>query len=151
MRRILSIAATTILVAALVPAPAGAQGAPLWVQHVQNYPGGISDGVRAKLLAGTLATSTTAALATAVLPNVQMSDETSQDRPTNETAVAFNPAKPQIAIAAANDYNVPDGLWIGRTIDGGHTWTSLHKAATDSKGQHCVGSDPSVVYSVRDQ
>src|SRR3989442_4302765 len=151
MRKSLSIAAAAILAAAVVPAPAGAQGTPLWVQHVQNYPGGISNGVRAKLAAGTLASSATAALATATKPNVQMSDETSQDRPTNETAVALNPANPQIAIASANDYNVPNGLWIGRTMNGGQTWTSLHKGATDSKGQHCVGSDPSVVYSVRDQ
>jgi photosystem II stability/assembly factor-like uncharacterized protein len=151
MRKTLSIAAAVILAVAVAPAPAGAQGPPLWAQHVQNYPGGISDGVRAKLMADRLAGSATAAPANATAPNVQMSDETSQDRPTDETAVALNPSNPQIGIASANDFNVPNGLWIGRTTDGGHTWTSLHKGATDSKGQHCVGSDPSVVYSVRDQ
>jgi len=65
--------------------------------------------------------------------------------------VAFNPSQPMIAIAAANDFNVPDGLWIGRTVDGGRNWASLHKEAVDSKGQRCIGSDPSVVFSVRDQ
>ena len=150
MRKSLSIAVAAILAAAASPAPTAAQGTPLWVQHVQNFPGGISDGVRAKLLASAL-TSASVGLANATLPNVQMNDETPQDLPTDETAVAFNPANPQIAIASANDFNVPDGLWIGRTTDGGHTWASLHKGATDSKGQRCLGSDPSVVYSVRDQ
>src|SRR3977135_404705 len=33
-------------------ASGGASGTPLWVKHVQNYPGGISGGVRARLQAG---------------------------------------------------------------------------------------------------
>jgi len=68
--------------------------------------------------------------------------------PQNETSVAFNPGNPFNAVAAANDY-CGDGFWIGRTTDGGRTWTSTFKDPKTSAGDRCFGSDPSVVYSVR--
>jgi len=152
MRKALSIAFGLLLAITATPASTAATGNPLWVTHVLSYPGGISDGVRAKLMATSLTTTGTADVApTVTATNVKASDETPQDMPTDETAVAFNPFKQKIAIASANDFNVPDGLWIGRTTDGGRTWSSLHKGAVTSKGnQRCFGSDPSVVYSVRD-
>ena len=152
MRRTLTVAIGAILATAVIPVPSVAQGTPPWVQHVQNFPGGISGGVRAKLAADLLTATASSGLASTSLPNVQMDDQTPQNRPTDETAVAFDPANPQVAVASANDFNVPDGLWIGRTTDGGRTWSSLHKGARDSKGsQRCLGSDPSIVFSVRDR
>ncbi len=48
MRRALSVAFGLALAASgLTVIPAAAE-TPLWVTHVQHFPGGISDGVRAK-------------------------------------------------------------------------------------------------------
>jgi hypothetical protein len=43
-----------------------------------------------------------------------------------------------------------DRYWIGTTFDGGHTWASTFKDPKTSSGDRCFGSDPTVVYSVRD-
>src|SRR6266540_2307643 len=40
----------------VVPQASAADGSPLWVLHVQNYPGGISNGVRARLTAPSVGT-----------------------------------------------------------------------------------------------
>ncbi len=153
MRKSFAVAFSVALTASAFSVVVAHGSTPTWVAHVQNYAGGISGGPRAKLAAAAAeaATATTDSVLSATGTNVQASDETPQDLPTDETAVAFNPSQPMIAIAAANDFNVPDGLWIGRTVDGGRSWTSLHKEAVDSKGQRCIGSDPSVVFSARDQ
>jgi hypothetical protein len=122
------------------------------VQHVQNYPGGISNGVRARLAAlsvrDTSGGSLTRAAAVA-LHNVQMNSDCDPPRPQNETSVAFDPAHPVNAVSAANDY-CGDGFWIGFTHDGGQTWGTIFKDPKTSTGDRCFGSDPSVVYSIRD-
>ena len=43
-----------------------------------------------------------------------------------------------------------DGYWMGATFDGGHTWASIFKDPKTSTGDRCFGSDPTVVYSLRD-
>lgn len=150
MRRALSVAFGLALAASgLTVIPAAAE-TPLWVTHVQHFPGGISDGVRAKLTAAAL-TGGVSGASGGSLRNVQINDETNPDLPLDETAVAFDPNHPMIAVASANDFNFPGGLFIGRTANGGRTWSSLHKAADTSTGHRCVGSDPSVVFSQRDQ
>jgi hypothetical protein len=39
---------------------------------------------------------------------------------------------------------------VGATSDGGRTWASTFKDPKTSSGDRCFGSDPTVVYSVRD-
>jgi hypothetical protein len=130
----------------------GAQAAdpPLWVQHVQNYDGGISNGARARLEAASGLSSGRTSAATIELDNVQMNADGDPPLPQDETSVAYKVSNPLIAVAAANDF-VGDGYWIGRTTNGGRTWASTFKDPKTSIGTRCFGSDPSVVYSVRDQ
>jgi hypothetical protein len=144
---------------ALAPMPAGAGGAPLWVKHVQNYPGGISVGVRARLAAFQGVAGATAGVSAALQvvsgTDVQMNDDCDPALPQDETSVAVNTTNPLNAVSAANDY-CGDGFWIGRTTDGGDTWTSQFKdpkLSPDSlpiADRRCFGADPSVVYSSRD-
>lgn len=157
MSRAPRIALTLALVAALlgVPTAGGAESAPLWVRHVQNYPGGISNGVRARLAVTEGTATTRAAVASVSLPdptaldNVQANDDCDPKAPQNETSVAFNVNDPMNAVAAANDY-CGDGFWIGYTSDGGETWGSVFKDPKTSVGDRCFGADPSVVFSHRD-
>ncbi len=137
--------------AAVLAIGGAAQGsdAPLWVQHVQNYDGGISNGVRSRLEARAVQTSGFVGAQPAALNNVQMNADSVPPLPQNETSVALKPSAPLTAVAAANDYT-GDGFWIGRTTDGGQTWSSLFKDPKTSIGSRCFGSDPSVVYSIRD-
>jgi hypothetical protein len=142
----------------LVPTAVRAGGVPLWVKHVRNYPGGISAGVRARLVATSIDTSggaSAAALQPVPGNDVQMNDDCDPPLPQNETSVAVNTGNQLNAVAAANDY-CGDGFWIGFTRDGGDTWTSIFKdpkLSLDSLSlaeRRCFGSDPSVVYSTRD-
>jgi hypothetical protein len=72
-------------------------------------------------------------------------------QPQNEPAVAFSVFHPLRAVAASNDF-ADNGFWIGRTSDGGRTWSSRFKVPRLSPWGHtCSGSDPSVVYSRRDR
>jgi hypothetical protein len=139
----------------LAPQASAADGSPLWILHVQNYPGGISNGVRARLAAPEV-DARSAAIATmngltpsGDLDNVQANADCDPPLPQNETAVAFNPNNPMNAVAAANDY-CGDGYWMGATFDGGQTWASIFKDPKSSSGDRCFGSDPTVVYSLRD-
>ena len=80
------LAAMLLLVSAN---PANAQ-TPLWVQHVKNFPGGISNTVRAYLdPAVARARSRIAASANPAQPttlnNLQMNDDATPDLPENET------------------------------------------------------------------
>ncbi|PYV66264.1 MAG: hypothetical protein DMG96_42925 [Acidobacteria bacterium] len=144
------LAAMLLLVSAN---PANAQ-TPLWVQHVKNFPGGISNGVRAHLdPAVARARSRIAASPSPAQPtlnNLQMNDDPTPDLPQNETQVVLNPSDPMNAVSAANDF-VTGGLWIGRTTDGGQHWSSFRAAPTSSKGETCFGGDPALAFSVRDQ
>jgi hypothetical protein len=157
MTRVLRLVAVAVLLtgtaAAIAPA-AIAQPPPNWVLHVDNYPGGISNGVRARVVQASqdLTRSGTrlqpAATSAVALDNVQMNADCDPPLPQNETSVAFNPGNPFNAVSAANDY-CGDGFWIGQTTNGGRTWTSTFKDPKTSAGDRCFGSDPSVVYSVR--
>jgi len=155
-------AAVFLVLSGVVAIQAHAEGdrlSPLWLLHIQNYPGGISNGVRARADLGVLraqalsaessgSASPTAAL-TIPLDNIQINADSTPPLPQDETSVAFNVANPMNAVAAANDFT-GDGFWIGFTRDGGRTWTSIFKDPKTSDGNRCFGSDPSVVYSVRD-
>ena len=161
MRLLVVVAGLIVAVGLGVPGalPSAVAATPLWVQHVQNYDGGISNGVRASLdpnVATARArygsgpfTATGFTSTVGMLDNVQMNDDSTPPLPQDETTVAFKPFNPLVAVAAANDY-VSGGVWIGTTRDGGRTWASQRIAPVSSAGQMCSGGDPSVVYSVRD-
>jgi hypothetical protein len=162
-RALRSVFAFTLMAAVIglsAAAPGSAASAPPWVVHVTSFSGGISNGVRARLATVdaedgstlTLRPSSTAAsevVAAEDLQNVQMNTDCATPLPQNETSVAFNVTNPMNAVAAANDY-CGDGYWIGVTTDGGKTWKSTFKDPKTSNGERCFGSDPSVIYSLRD-
>jgi hypothetical protein len=154
---VLGLLTTTI---ALAPsAVAVDDDAPLWVKHVQNYPGGISGSVRARLAALEIQTAQAgtgvASQQVVAGTDVQMNDDCDPPLPQNETSVAVNTSDPDNAVAAANDY-CGDGFWMGHTTDGGATWTSQFRDPKLSPDgltfdeRRCFGADPSVVYSRRD-
>src|SRR6266540_1570492 len=160
MRLLVVVAGLIVAVGLGVPGalPSAVAATPLWVQHVQNYDGGISNGVRAYLDPNVATardrygsgpfTATGFASTLGTLDNVQMNDDSTPPLPQDETTVAFKPSNPLVAMAAANDY-VSGGVWIGTTRDGGRTWASQRLAPVSSAGQTCSGGDPSVVYSGR--
>jgi hypothetical protein len=156
----LLLVAALLGAAASVSAGGGAaatSGAPRWLRHVRNYPGGLSGAVRATA-SPKLAQARRALASASAQPaqgseagnNVQMNEDTRPPMPQNETAVDYNPANPLIAVAASNDY-VAGGLAIMRTSDGGRTWgtTFVNPQFTPTR-DFCTGGDPSVAYSVRD-
>jgi hypothetical protein len=155
VRVLVAGAAVAAFVLAFGSAGAGASSPPLWVLHVQNFDGGISNVVRAHADASVAAARALAAGSALTAPaialdNVQANADSTPPLPQDETAVAFKPSNPLVAVAAANDF-ISGSEWIGRTTDGGHTWSSLFKpAAVSGTGDFCFGGDPSVVYSVRD-
>ncbi len=132
------------------------QGTPRWVLHAQNYPGGISAGVRAQLDPG-VAVARAAAVAPGVArpaltagPNVQMNDDSNPPLPQNETSVAASLADPEVAVAASNDY-VSGGVAVMRTRDGGAHWATTRVVPVfQGTGDACSGGDPAVAYSRRD-
>ncbi|MBA2561177.1 MAG: hypothetical protein H0V07_15075, partial [Propionibacteriales bacterium] len=143
MRRFITAAAVLATVVAALTAPttvgapatAPTTATPRWVTHIQQYPGGISGGVRAMYAAraqGAASKATAAAqsesggFVAAPLsdgPNVQMNDDSNPPLPQNETAVAYKIGSPLVAVAAANDY-VSGGVVVMRTADGGRHWAS---------------------------
>jgi hypothetical protein len=140
--------------------PAGAtSGTPRWVLHVQRYPGGISNGVRAYAEGDVISAQRTVSGSTTSVPpaskaggltNIQMNEDSSPPMPQNETSVAFNLTDPNQVVAASNDY-VNTGLWIGHSSNGGQTWSSWFQAPQVGPTRDaCTGGDPSVVYSLRD-
>ena len=150
-----------VVVLALVAASVGVGAAPAadqpkpprWVLHVQNYPGGISNGVRATLDVGNQSASQGQQNGDFQpgLNNVKMNnDPRTPNLPENETQVVMSLNDPMIAVAAANDY-YSGGMWIGRTADGGLTWSNYRVAPTTSNGETCgAGGDPALAYSRRD-
>lgn len=154
MRRAFRFLVALAMLGASVPlasSPGSAAGSrPLWVKHVQNFPGGISGGVRARLAAMQEESGAgSAALQLVGGTDIQMNDDCDPPLPQNETSVAVNVFDPMNAVAAANDY-CGDGFWIGHTSDGGQTWTSEFKDPKLSTDARCFGADPSVVYSRKD-
>jgi hypothetical protein len=137
---------------------ASASTTPRWVRHAQNYPGGISNGVRAYLDAGVsnaepaLSPVAPSSAQRAPLNNLQVNSlDSTPPVPQNETQVVVNPRNPLIAVAAANDY-VNGGSQIYRTTDGGFHWTTqFRSSATKETGDFCGGGgDPALTYSKRD-
>ncbi|MDP9331336.1 MAG: glycoside hydrolase [Actinomycetota bacterium] len=148
-----TVAATVGLV---VPHPGVASSsAPRWVQHVEHYPGSISDGVRFSLdpaveqAQGRYA-ARVAAASTVGTRNVQMNDDSYPQLPQNEESIATSTDNPMVAVAGANDY-VSGGTVVMRTIDGGRHWTSTRVVPVFFPTRDaCSGGDPSVAYSSRD-
>src|SRR3954451_1527869 len=147
MRKGTSISVMLAVVAGLMSlgtAIATASTTPRWVTHAQNYPGGISGGVRAYLDKGVtgakpgLSPTSASAFQRAPLLNVQVNSLDSNPKvPQNETQVVANPNNPRIAIAAANDY-VNGGSQIYRTNNGGQSWTTqFRSSATQETGDFC--------------
>jgi hypothetical protein len=147
---------TALAATAGTPAQATKHHRPRWVRHVLHYSGGISNGVRERLAVamGETTTSRLAARTSTEWPglnNVQMNDDTNPPLPQDEPGIAVNLDDTMNAVAASNDYT-GDGFWIGTTHDGGRTWSSQWKDPKFSfDGSRCYASDPTVVYSVRDQ
>jgi hypothetical protein len=134
-------------------AKAAASQTPRWVLHVDNYTGGISNGVRESLAAQAVpgAAQASPAAVPSAGTNVQMNDDSNPPLPQNETAVAINLANPLIAVAASNDY-VSGGVAVMRTSDGGRHWlTTRITPQFVGTGDFCSGGDPGVAYSRRDQ
>src|SRR4029453_235807 len=105
MARVLrSLFAFSFIAAAIglsAASPGSAASAPAWIVHATSFPGGISNGVRARLAAidaedgSTPAFRSTGAAATAAVTaadpqNVQMNGDCDPALPQNETSVAFN-------------------------------------------------------------
>jgi hypothetical protein len=160
----MSFRKVTVVVVALVAASVGVGAAPAasaappkppkWIEHVQRYPGGISNGVRSAVDEGNQSArqgQQGAGEFHVGLNNVKMNDDTTPDKPQNETQVVISLRNPMVAVAASNDY-FSGGIWIGRTTDGGRTWSNFRAAPTSSKRELCEGGgDPALAYSRRDQ
>ena len=159
MRRLAVLTAVTCLVAlGGVVAPTSGVAAtttPRWVKHVRNFPGGISNGVRASLDPAVVAAHSrfqpsSLRAPASTLNNVQMNDDSFPQMPQNEESVAYSTDNPMVAVAGANDY-VSGGVVVMRTTDGGQTWKStrvvpVFRATSDA----CSGGDPALAYSRRD-
>lgn len=163
IRRAMRAAVGAAVVAALAlfgaGASAGAASTPLWLLHVQRYPGGISNGVRAQATSEVAALQAGYGAGTAAAggggltdgPNVQMNDDTNPPVPQNETTVAYNLTNSMIAVAGSNDY-VSGGTAVMRTSDGGRHWSTTRVVAWfKGSGDTCSGGDPSISYSRRDK
>ncbi len=128
---------------------------PRWVVHVQNFPGGISNGVRlsldpAVIRAQSQRTKMIKSSPRAVSGNVQMNDDSFPPLPQNEESVAYSTDNPMIAVAAANDY-VTGGVVVMRTADGGRHWASTWVVPEFFPTRDiCTGGDPALAYSSRD-
>jgi hypothetical protein len=158
----LLVATITLAATAGLVVPAAADAAttgPLWVKHVQRFPGGVSNSVRFSLdpavvraqSAGySISPSSRVANVTATRENVQTNDDSYPPLPQNEESVAYSTDDPMVAVAGANDY-VSGGTVVMRTSDGGHTWASTRVVPVFRPTRDiCNGGDPSVAYSSRD-
>ncbi len=153
-----ALASQTAGLVASVPSTSTADPTPLWVRHVEHYPGGISGSVRQAYTranqqnrAAAAASGAAGSAPSSAGRNVQMNDDSNPPMPQNETAVAYNVSNPLIAVAAANDY-VSGGVVIMRTSDGGRHWASTRITPQFAGTRDfCNGGDPGVAYSLRDR
>ncbi len=156
-RHLARLASCVLLLVLFVAMPGQATASrhhsPRWVRHARHFDGGLSSGVQERLaqsLGRIDVPKKVGSKTGAALENVQMNADTDPPLPQDEPSVALNLDDPMNAVAAANDYT-GDGFWIGRTTDGGHTWSSQWKDPKFSfDGGRCYASDPSVAYSLRD-
>ena len=150
-------AATAMTAAAGLAAPAAleAAGKPRWVLHAEQFPGGISNGVRFSLDAAVIAAQGRYSARVAAPPgtgtgNVQMNDDSFPQVPQNEESVAYSTDDPMVAVAGANDY-VSTGVVVMRTSDGGRHWRSTRVVPQFAPTRDsCTGGDPALAYSARD-
>ncbi len=159
----LGTAVATALSSGVTGAPthAATGSVPLWVTHVNKYPGGITAGVRAYAsneVAQAQASHAKAALAagtssssTGSLHNVQMDTNSNPPLPQNETNVTVSLDNPNIAVAGSNDY-VSGGVTVMYTSDGGNKWGTI-RVNPEFAGTRdfCNGGDPWFAYSQRDR
>jgi len=145
-----------------ITASLAAASTPRWVKHVNHYPGGISNGVRAYADPGlqraqaaarfrSPSTEPASPAAPGPLQNLQVNADSNPPLPQNETQIAHSVFNDQVAVGGANDY-VNGGSQLYTTNDGGQTWTTQDRSArTLETGDFCGGGgDPAVTYSRRD-
>lgn len=139
-----------------------ASSTPRWVKHVNRYPGGISNGVRAYEDSGlqraqaaekfrSPSAEPAAAASSGSLQNLQVNGDSNPPLPQDETQVVHSVFNDKVAVGAANDY-INGGSQLYTTTDGGQTWTTQDRAsATKETGDICGGGgDPALTYSRRD-
>jgi hypothetical protein len=144
-----------------ITASLAAASTPRWVKHVNHYPGGISNGVRAYTDPGlqraqaaarfrSPSTEPASPAAPGPLQNLQVNADSNPPLPQNETQIAHSVFNDQVAVGGANDY-VNGGSQLYTTDDGGQTWTTQDRSArTLETGDFCgAGGDPAVTYSRR--
>jgi hypothetical protein len=144
---------------AMLTAAVAAASTPRWVTHVDRYPGGISNGVRAYLDPGTrqaravarLNGQSSSAASGSSLHNLQVNQDSSPPLPQNETQIVHKPSNDMVAVGGANDY-VNGGSQLYTTDDGGQTWPTQDRSARVLEtGDFCGGGgDPALAYSRRD-
>jgi hypothetical protein len=151
--------AVLVALMGLAVSAAASDAHPRWVRHVHNYPGGISNGVRAYLTPGVrsadkgMRQSSGSASKRAALDNLKVNTfDANPGVPQNETQVAVNEDHGLNAVAGANDY-VNGGSQLYATQNGGQTWTTqFRSSAVFETGDFCGGGgDPALTYSDRDQ
>lgn len=154
MKKLRLLLSSTLLALVAVGA-AQAADPPLWVRHVQKFPGGISNGVRVSLDPAVIRAQARHAAKLyaphrAISGNVQMNDDSFPPLPQNEESVAYSTDNPFVAVAAANDY-VSGGNVVMRTSDGGRHWATTRVVPEFFPTRDlCSGGDPAVAYSSRD-
>ena len=145
-----------------VGASFAAAATPRWVKHVHNYPGGISNGVRAYTDPGlqhaqaaakfrSPSTGSTSASSPSTSQNLQVNTDSNPPLPQNETQIAHSVFNNNVAVGGANDY-VNGGSQLYATRNGGQSWTTQYRSsAVEETGDFCGGGgDPAVTYSRRD-
>ena len=155
MKRVIVVAAAFGVAAWMAIAGSLAAAAtPRWVRHVQRYPGGISNGVRAYTDSGlqraqaaskfrSPSVAPVSSQSAGSLQNLQVNSDSNPPLPQNETQVVPILTTDRIAVAAANDY-VNGGSQIYATTDGGQSWTTqFRSSAAEETGDFCGGGgDP---------
>jgi hypothetical protein len=89
----------------------------------------------------TIVVAFTAVLATATLagaaPPIQNLNVTAMPGNEAEDAIAVNPTNPSNVVAMSTLPDVPAGLAVGTSFNGGHTWTRRVIGAGDALGEIC--------------
>ena len=163
MRKTIGVSSALVVLAVLGASQASsavASTTPRWTTHVRNYPGGISNGVRAYLDSGvSSATSRSRRRYPVGVARHGAAQQPAGQQPRLEPTgpAERDPGRGQpestrmIAVAAANDY-VNGGSQIYRTTDGGFSTGPLSSAPRRPEtGDFCGGGgDPALTYSKRD-